>query len=81
MIQWISLTDFSVWLGLYDAEFTLTPEYDALLTSLLVGESLEDAWRRLSTALTYDPRQTKATILCTLALRHFSISISSSVTL
>lgn len=34
----MSLTHFSIWLGLYDIEFTRTPAYDALVTSRLAGE-------------------------------------------
>lgn len=67
-LQRMSLIEFSVQLGLYDTEFTRTTTYDALLTSWLVGESAEEVWQRLSTTLTYEPRQTKATTLCSPAL-------------
>lgn len=43
-LQRMSLTEFSDRLGLYDAEFTKTPAYDALLTSQQAGESAEEAW-------------------------------------
>lgn len=38
----MSLTEFSIYLGLYDVEFIRTPTYDALLTSRLAGEPLSD---------------------------------------
>lgn len=39
--QQMGLMEFSVKLGLYDVEFTITTAYDALLTSRLAGE-----WQR-----------------------------------
>lgn len=59
----MSLTKFSIHLGLYDAKFTRTIAYDALLTSRLEGEPLTDAWRWLSFSSTYDPHRTKAIAL------------------
>jgi len=52
----MSLTELSIRLGLYDAAFTHTPEYDALLTSRPPGESIVAAWRRIDKTEDYDPR-------------------------
>lgn len=75
----MSITNFSIRLGVYDAEFTRTPAYDALLISRLGGESLEDAWRRLNTDPTYDPRQMKATTLRFPAPRHIHFILSHTL--
>lgn len=64
----MSLTDLSIRVGLYNAEFTRTSEYDALSISPSAGEPLEDTWKWLSIAPIYDPRRTKATTLRTPAL-------------
>jgi len=45
----MSLTELSIQLGLYDAGFTQTPQYNALLTSRPPGESIESAWQRIGT--------------------------------
>lgn len=76
----MSLTDFSVGLELYDAEFTRTLAYDTLLISRPGGESLEDVWRCLSTAPTYDPRRTKAATLWSPALRYTHFILSHTLT-
>lgn len=69
MMQWMSLTDFSILLGFYNAEFTWTLE-----------ESHENTRRRLSTAPAYDPHYTNATILCTLALWYIHFVLSNTLT-
>lgn len=40
----MSLTEFSIHLGLYDAEFICISTYEALLTFRLVEEPLSDTW-------------------------------------
>lgn len=64
----MSLIEFSIHLGLYDAEFTRTITYDVLLTSRSVGKPLGYTWRRLSSSPVYDPSWTKATMLLSSAL-------------
>lgn len=51
----MSLTNFSVQLGLYDVEFTQTLAYNALLISRPIAQSQEVTWRRLSTDLVCAP--------------------------
>lgn len=80
MMHRMSLTDFCIQLGLYDAEFTRTPTYDALQISRLGGESLEDAWRQLSTNPTYDPCRTKATTLRSPTLKYIHFILSHTLT-
>lgn len=70
----MSLTEFSIQLGLYDVEFTQTIVYDDLLISRPIGESQEDACKRFSIDPTYDPRWSKAMTLRSPALRYICIS-------
>jgi len=76
----MSLTEFSIHLGLYNADFTRTPEYDALLTSRPPGESMVAAWRRIGKTKEYDPRQTKATSLVSPAVRYMHYMLSHTIT-
>lgn len=64
----MSLTKFFIRLGLYDAEFIRTPAYVSLLISRPSGESLKDAWHKLTNYPTYEQRQSKATSLQSHAL-------------
>lgn len=75
----ISLIEFSIRLKLYDAEFTQTPVYDSLLISQLTWEPLDDAWRRLSTDLTYDPHRSKDTTLYSLSIRYIYFLLSHTL--
>lgn len=38
-LHWMGQTEFSIHMGLYDAEFTRTPVYDVLLISRSIEES------------------------------------------
>lgn len=76
----MSLIEFSIQLGLYDVEFTRTPVYDSLLISRPIRVCQEDAWRRLNTNPTYDPRQSKASTLHSLALRYIYFMLSHTLT-
>lgn len=76
----MSLTEFSIHLGLYDADFTHTIAYDALLTARPVGEPLSDAWRWLSSAPIYDPRRTKAIAFSSPALCSLHFLLSHTLT-
>lgn len=76
----MSLTEFSIHLGVYDTEFMRTPTYDALLTSKPVWEPLSNAWLWLSLSPTYDPCSTKATILNSPILRYIHFMVSHTLT-
>lgn len=76
----MSLIEFSIRLGIYDAEFTQTLVYDSLLISRSIRESQEFAQWRLSTDPTYDPRLSKATTLRSHALRYIHIILSQTLT-
>lgn len=76
----MSLTQFSVHLGLYDEPFTRTPEYNALLIERPIGESIESCWHHLSTFHGYDPRREKATSLYSSTLRYIHHLLSHSLT-
>lgn len=61
-------------------EFTQTLVFDFLLIFQLIGDFLEDAWKRLNTYPTYDPPWLKATILCSPAFRYIRFILSHTMT-
>lgn len=79
VMHMMSLINFSIRLGLYDAEVTQTPAYDALFISRLTRESQEDAWKKLSINPAYDPHWSKATILQSPALRYIHFILSHTL--
>lgn len=69
-MYYLSLTEFSVHLGLYDEAFIQTPKYDGLLIEWLPGMTLESYCCWLSTTIKYDPHSARSTSLRIPSLRY-----------
>lgn len=79
-LQRMNLIEFSIRMGIYDAEFIRTPTYDALLVVRPGEESQEDCWQWLSMDSRYDPQRSKATSLRSPVLRFIHSLLSHTLT-
>lgn len=60
--------EFSLFLGLYDSEFTMTWAYDQLLIDYPLGEMAAEVWNHSFSVKNYEPGLTKASCIVSPAL-------------